>query len=709
MFKKSLKNVEFYFNHVGFCYLLFHSIYLLILCGDIEPNPGPKDAKYLSLCHWNLNSITAHNLAKVSALKAFNTTKNFDFICLSESYLDSTISSDDKNLCLDGYKLIRADHPKNIKQGGVCIYYRKTLPLKIIQINYLPECLVCEINYDKRKIFIVTLYRSPSQTADKFNEFLSGFEGVIDSINQCNPYFTVITGDFNVCCNRWWVNDSSNTEGVSIDNLTSSYGLKQLIAKPTHILPTSSSCIGLLFTNQTNMVVNSGVFPPIPQSCHHQIVFAKINLKIFYPPPYTQRIWDYSNANHEAINNAIDGFDWEKAFSNVNVHTQVKLFNETLSNIFMNFVPNKLIAVDDRDPPWMTEKIKKLLKDKSKSYKLYIKNGRKIGVCEKLLNMTNNITTEISNSKRIYLDKLAEKLSGPKLNWKASWGILKSFTNWKKIPIIPPLLINDQLVTNFNEKANNFNQSFSNQCSVIDKSSKLPLDQAPYTTSLLSSIDITEPDILNILKSLDANKAHGHHDISIRMLKLSQKSILKPLKLIFENCLGTRQFPDQWKKGNVVPIHKKGDKQLIENYRPVSLLPICGKVFERLIFNSLFNYFIENNLFSPHQSGFIPGDSCVQQLISITHEIYNAFDCNPSLEVRGVFLDISKALDKVWHDGLIYKLKRNGINGDLSRPIESFLSDRYQRVVLNGQTSNWNKIKAGVSQGSILAPLFFLI
>ena len=197
------------------------------------------------------------------------------------------------------------------------------------------------------------------------------------------------------------------------------------------------------------------------------------------------------------------------------------------------------------------------------------------------------------------------------MNRKAYWAILKSFTNWKKIPVIPPLHINDQLVTNFNKKANNFNKYFSNQCSVIDNSSKLPTDQAPYTTSLLSSIDIKESDILNILKSLDANKAHGHDDISIRMLKLSQKSILKPLKLIFENCLRTRLFPDQWKKANLVPIHEKGDKQLIENYRPVSLFPICGKIFERHIFNSLFNYLIENNLLSPHQSGFIPGDSFV--------------------------------------------------------------------------------------------------
>ena len=115
-------------------------------------------------------------------------------------------------------------------------------------------------------------------------------------------------------------------------------------------------------------------------------------------------------------------------------------------------------------------------------------------------------------------------------------------------------------------------------------------------------------------------------------------------------------FQTSGKKTNVVPIHKKDDKQLIKNYRPVSLLPICDKEFESLISNTLFIYFIENNLLSLHQSGFIPSNSYVQQLISIAHNICNAFDCNPSLELRGMFLDISKAPDKVWHDGLINNL-----------------------------------------------------
>ena len=148
------------------------------------------------------------------------------------------------------------------------------------------------------------------------------------------------------------------------------------------------------------------------------------------------------------------------------------------------------------------------------------------------------------------------------------------------------------------------------------------------------------------------------------------------------------------KKTNVVSIHKKSDKQTIKNYSPVSLLPICGKIFERLLYGTMFDFFSKNNLLSPNQSGFRSGDSCINQLLSINHEILSTFDM--VLEVREIFLDISKVFDKVWHDVLIFKLRQNGICGEIINVLEDFLSDRKQSVVSNGQCFSWADIHAGV-------------
>ena len=193
------------------------------------------------------------------------------------------------------------------------------------------------------------------------------------------------------------------------------------------------------------------------------------------------------------------------------------------------------------------------------------------------------------------------------------------------------------------------------------------------------------------------------------MLHICDESIVVPLKIIFENILSTGIYPELWKSANISPIHKKSDKQLINNYRPISLLPICSKLFEKIIFNQLNSYFNDNNLITKNQSGFRSGDSTTNQLIELVNEIQKAFDNRCSYEVRSVFLDISKAFDKVWHEGLIFKLKQNGICGPLLNLLENYLKDRKQKVVLNGSSSDYFQIKSGVPQGSVLGPLLFLI
>ena len=173
--------------------------------------------------------------------------------------------------------------------------------------------------------------------------------------------------------------------------------------------------------------------------------------------------------------------------------------------------------------------------------------------------------------------------------------------------------------------------------------------------------------------------------------------------------LETVNFPCNWKRGNIVLVHKKGNKDLINNYRLVSLLPIFNNIYEKCIYDKLYNYFVGTDLFPKSLFGFCKGGSCMPELLSITHKILKCFDANPLLDTSGFFLDMYKALDRVLHEALIFKLWCYCILDSLLCLLNFFLSARLQRVVLNGQASEWQKVLAGVPQGSISVPLLFFI
>ena len=414
-------------------------------------------------------------------------------------------------------------------------------------------------------------------------------------------------------------------------------------------------------------------------------------------------------ADFVAIMKSIEMFRWHEHLGKITCpNEQVKLLNEVLLNIYSNFIPNQIKTIKPRQAPWITQAVRKFLRKKNHAYKNFVKNGRPDNKLEGIQKMISEGAKMIEDAKQNYLQKAGQTLANPETSSKAYWSLINTVLNKAKIPIIPPLLENGLFITDFTEKAQLFNDYFILQCTTIDTGSEIPHDTERGST-LISDFAISEEKILNIIRTLNPNKAHGWDEISVRMIKLSDAALITPLKIIFTNCLRRGLFPETWKYANVVPVHKKNEKNVKGNYRPISLLPIFGKILEKLMYDSLYSHLVSRELLNPNQSGFRPGDSTVNQLISITHTIFKAFDCNPPLDVRSVYLDISKAFDRVWHDGLIYKLKQCGVSGQFLHLIQSFLRDRKQRTVLNGQCSNWGDILAGVPQGSILGPLFFLV
>ena len=225
--------------------------------------------------------------------------------------------------------------------------------------------------------------------------------------------------------------------------------------------------------------------------------------------------------------------------------------------------------------------------------------------------------------------------------------------------------------------------------------------------SKLVSVKASEQEVLDLLMSLDTSKATGPDGIGPKLLYEASTSIVPSLTRLINLCLDSAQVPQIWKHANVMPLFKKEDTSELNNYRPVSLLPCTSKILERIVFKNVYNYLRDNRILSLHQSGFQSGDSTVNQLAYLYHVFSKAIDAKK--DVRIVFCDVSKAFDRVWHDCLLYKLAKMGIGGNLLEFCKNYLSDSSQCVIVDGHKSDIGRVRAGVPQGGVFGPLFFLI
>ena len=484
------------------------------------------------------------------------------------------------------------------------------------------------------------------------------------------------------------------------------YNLHQLIDEPTHFTETSSTITDLILVSNVQSIEMFGVGEPflMQDIRYHCPIYSIFTLKKPVTKTFKRKIWLYEKGNYDELRTKVSEFDWNNV-RNEDTNQYALNFSSKLLEISSDCIPTKFITLRPQDVPWMNNNIRKLMKKRNRLYKKY-KNNKSPEKYNSYKKIRNEVTQILRKSKTEFIASLAYKLKNTNLSSKDYWKTLKSLIKPTQNTSIPPLLHDGIYYSEKSDKANNLNDFFVAQTILDDQNTTIP-DKVIQNNTFLDDISITPDEVKSVLQTLKLGKSSGPDTINNRILKELAIPLSHPLCDLFKFSLTKCVCPNSWKEANVSPLFKNDDPSMTSNYRPISLLNTIGKVMEKIIHKHIFNFFKEQNVIICFQSGIVPGDSTTNQLV----EIYNTFckALDEGKEVRAIFCDISKAFDRVWHKGLLFKLQNVGISGCLLQWFSSYLSGRKQWVVIPGASSDWANIQAGVPQGSILGPLLFLL